>query len=54
MVIKTDAFVRIRHPIYLGSILIYLGFVILSLSVIALVIFVVIVIFYYYLCHYEE
>jgi protein-S-isoprenylcysteine O-methyltransferase Ste14 len=54
MVIKTDVFARIRHPMYFGSILTYLGFVILSLSVIALLIFVVIVIFYYYLCRYEE
>jgi len=54
MVIKTDVFARLRHPMYFGSILIYLGFVILSLSVVALVIFVVVVIFYYYLCRYEE
>jgi len=54
MVIKTDIFAIIRHPMYFGSILIYLGFVILSLSMIALVIFVVVVIFYYYLCRYEE
>jgi len=54
MVIKTDVFARIRHPMYFGSILTYLGFVILSLSVIALVIFIVVVIFYYYLCRYEE
>jgi len=54
MVITTDVFARIRHPMYFGSILLYVGFVILSLSVIALAIFVVVVIFYYYLCRYEE
>ena len=54
MVIKTDVFARIRHPMYFGSILTYLSFVILSLSVLALVIFIIIVIFYYYLCRYEE
>jgi len=54
MVIKTDVFARIRHPMYFGSILIFLGFVILSLSVVAMVIFVGVVIFYYYLCCYEE
>ena len=54
MVIKTDVFARIRHPMYFGSILIYFGFVILSLSLISLVIFAVVVIFYYYLCRYEE
>jgi protein-S-isoprenylcysteine O-methyltransferase Ste14 len=54
VLIKTDVFAIIRHPMYLGSILIYLGFVVLSLSVIALVVFVCVVIFYYYLCRYEE
>jgi len=54
MVITTDVFAIIRHPLYFGSILIFLGFVILSASVIALVIFVIIVLFYYYLCRYEE
>jgi protein-S-isoprenylcysteine O-methyltransferase Ste14 len=53
-VIKTDVFARIRHPLYFGSILTYLSFIILSLSIIALVIFVIVVIFYYYLCRYEE
>lgn len=54
MVITTNVFARVRHPMYFGSILTYLGFVILSLSVIALVIFVVVVLVYYYLCRYEE
>ena len=54
MVIRTDVFAMVRHPMYFGSILIYLGFVILSASVIALVIFFIIVMFYYYLCRYEE
>jgi protein-S-isoprenylcysteine O-methyltransferase Ste14 len=54
MVIQNDVYARIRHPMYFGSILTYLGFVILSLSVIALVIFIMVVIFYYYICRYEE
>ena len=54
IVIKTDIFSMIRHPMYFGSILIYLGFVILSFSVIALIVFIILVIFYYYLCRYEE
>jgi len=54
IVIKTDVFAMIRHPMYFGSILIYLGFVFLSFSVIALIVFFIIVIFYYYLCRYEE
>ena len=54
MVINTDVFARVRHPMYLGSMLTYLSFVVLSLSVVALVLFMVVVIFYYYLCRYEE
>jgi len=54
MVIKTDVFARIRHPMYFGSILIYLSFIVLSLSVIALVIFIFVVTFHYYLCINEE
>jgi len=54
MVIKTDVFARVRHPLYFGFLLIYFSFVILSLSFIALVIFSVGALFYYYLCRYEE
>ncbi len=53
-VIENDVYAIIRHPMYLGSILTYLAFVILSLSVFSLVVFIVVVIFYYYLCRYEE
>lgn len=53
-VINSGVFGIVRHPIYLGSILIFLSFTILSLSIIALIIWFVIVIFYYYLCRYEE
>ena len=54
MVINTDVYARLRHPMYFGSLLVYVSFVILSLSVIAAVIFVVVVLFYYYICRYEE
>ena len=54
IVIKTDVYAMIRHPMYFGSILTYLGFVILSFSVIALIVFVIVVIFYFFLCCYEE
>ena len=53
-VIQSGVFGIVRHPIYLGSILVFLSFVILSLSFLALIIWVVIAIFYYYLCRYEE
>jgi len=54
VLINTDIFARIRHPMYFGSILLYLSVLILSSSIIALLIFVAIIIFYYYLCSYEE
>jgi protein-S-isoprenylcysteine O-methyltransferase Ste14 len=53
-VIKTDIYARIRHPMYFGSLLCYLSFVVLSFSIIALVIFIFVLFFYYYLCRYEE
>lgn len=54
IVIKTDIYAIIRHPMYFGSILIYIDFVILSFSVIAFVISIVIFFFYIYLCLHEE
>jgi protein-S-isoprenylcysteine O-methyltransferase Ste14 len=54
VVINTDVYARIRHPMYFGSLLTYLSFIVLSLSVIALAIFFIIIIFYFYLCRYEE
>jgi len=54
IVIKTDIFARIRHPLYFGSILCYLSFVVLSFSIVAFVIFIIVILFYYYLCRYEE
>ncbi len=54
VIIKTDVYSIIRHPMYFGSILLYLAFIVLSASSIALVIFIVVVMFYYYLCRYEE
>ena len=44
MVVKTDVYSRLRHPMYFGVILIYLSFVILSLSIVALMIFFIVVI----------
>jgi protein-S-isoprenylcysteine O-methyltransferase Ste14 len=54
IVINTDVFSRLRHPMYFGTLLTYLGILILSISLVGLMIFIVIFIFYYYLCYYEE
>jgi len=53
-VIRSGVFGIVRHPIYLGSILVFLSFVILSLSIASLIIWFVIIVFYYCLSRYEE
>jgi len=53
-VIKTGAFSIVRHPIYLGAILLYLGFIIISLSIISFCIWLIIILFYYFISRYEE
>ena len=52
--IRDGAFGRVRHPIYLGSIVIYLGFVVSTMSVLTAVIWIVIISFYHFLARYEE
>ncbi len=54
MVIRSGVFSFVRHPIYLGSILLFLGFTILSLSIVAGILWIIIVIFYFFLSWYEE
>ncbi len=54
VVIKSGVFSIVRHPIYLSSILVYLGFIIISLSIIGFCIWIIIVLFYYYISRYEE
>lgn len=53
-VISTGAFRFVRHPLYLSTLLVYLGFVMLSLSLAAFVIWLVIFLFYDYIAAYEE
>ncbi|MBU0528455.1 isoprenylcysteine carboxylmethyltransferase family protein [bacterium] len=53
-VIEKSVFKIVRHPIYLGSILLYLGLTILTCSIASTLIWVIIVIFYYYISKYEE
>lgn len=54
VVIKSGVFSIVRHPIYLGSILLYFGFIILSLSIVAFCIWIIIILFYYFISRYEE
>jgi len=51
-VINTGVFSLIRHPIYLGAIFIYLGFILMTGSLISLVLLGVIFIFYNYIASY--
>ena len=53
-VIRNGVFGIVRHPIYLGSILLYLGLLILTLSIAAATIWIFIIIFYYLISRHEE
>jgi protein-S-isoprenylcysteine O-methyltransferase Ste14 len=52
--VSTGAFKYVRHPLYLSCILFYLGLVLTTASLVALVLWVMICIFYNYLASYEE
>jgi protein-S-isoprenylcysteine O-methyltransferase Ste14 len=53
-VIRKSVFGRVRHPIYLGEILLYLGFLLLSLSLASLLVWLVAVGFLHHIARYEE
>lgn len=53
-VIRKGVFKIIRHPIYLGAILLYLGLIILTLSLASLLVWILIIVFYIFISKYEE
>jgi len=53
-VVSTGVFRYVRHPLYLASILFYLGLTISTLSLFSIALFVGIFIFYNYIASYEE
>jgi protein-S-isoprenylcysteine O-methyltransferase Ste14 len=53
-VIREGVFRWVRHPMYLSEILLYLGFLMISLSLIAAGIWLVAIAFLYYISRYEE
>jgi protein-S-isoprenylcysteine O-methyltransferase Ste14 len=53
-VISTGVFRLIRHPIYTGALLLYLGCILMTLSIASAVFWLVILLFYIFLCRYEE
>ena len=54
VVVSTGAFCYVRHPLYLASILSYLGLAISTASVLSLAFLAVIIIFYNTIASYEE
>ena len=53
-VVTTGAFRYVRHPLYLASILVYLGLMVSTVSLFSFILLVVIWIFYDYIANYEE
>ncbi|MBW2434479.1 MAG: isoprenylcysteine carboxylmethyltransferase family protein [Deltaproteobacteria bacterium] len=53
-ILSTGAFGYVRHPLYLGSILVYLGLTVSTASLFCLALLVVIVLFYNSIADYEE
>jgi len=53
-VIREGVFSLVRHPIYLGAILLYLGLLVFSFSIISVIIWMIIITFYYFISKYEE
>lgn len=52
--VSSGAFRYVRHPLYLGSVLSYLGMTVATVSLFSLVLFVVICLFYNHIADYEE
>jgi len=52
--IKSGVFRIVRHPVYAGALLFYLGAIIITLSIVSAALWPLIIAFYVYLCKYEE
>jgi protein-S-isoprenylcysteine O-methyltransferase Ste14 len=53
-VVSTGAFRYVRHPLYLGCILFYLGLAVSTVSLFSFALLVLIFVFYNYIAGYEE
>lgn len=53
-VVTSGVFNKVRHPMYFGSVLLFLSFVILSYSILAFLVWLVICVFYYFISRHEE
>lgn len=53
-IIREGPFSKVRHPIYLSTILFYMALNLFSISVISFIIWIVIILFYHFIARYEE
>jgi len=53
-IIQKSVFNKVRHPMYLGAILLYLGLIVLTLSISSFGLWIIIFIFYNQIAKYEE
>ena len=53
-VIRKSVFGIVRHPIYMGEILLYLGLLLFSISIASAVIWLLAIVFLHYISRYEE
>ncbi len=53
-VYSSGVFAIVRHPIYLGAILLYLGLIIFTLSLASFILWILIIVFYIWISRYEE
>ncbi len=53
-VITKGPFSVVRHPIYLGSVLFYLGVTVITMSLASAAVCIIIILFYYYISRHEE
>jgi protein-S-isoprenylcysteine O-methyltransferase Ste14 len=53
-VISTGVFRLVRHPIYTGAILFYLGAIVMTMSLASAALWLLIIAFYISICRYEE
>jgi len=53
-VIRDRVYKYLRHPMYVSEILLYLGLLLINLSIIAAIVWLLGIIFLYFICRYEE
>ena len=53
-VIRKGVFNIVRHPVYLSEILLYLGFIVLSISIASIFVWIIAFLFLHFISRYEE